>query len=424
MNKSKVYFCDMHATPDEPLPFKLKRLITTAGMGEIDFKDKYVAVKIHFGEPGNLAYLRPNYAKVVCDFIKERGGKPFVTDCNTLYVGGRKNGLDHLDSAYANGYNPFATGVHTIIADGIKGLNEVLVPVEGGEYVKEAKIGEAIMEADIVISVNHFKGHEMTGFGGAIKNLGMGCGSRAGKMEMHNAGKPYIFENACIGCGKCVKICAHDAPVITNKTARIDHDKCVGCGRCIAICPKDAVSVNWDESADILNCKIAEYAKAVVWNRPSFHINFIIDVSPFCDCHAENDIPIIPDVGMLASFDPIAIDTACAHLANEMPPMPGSLAFVEPPHHHGGEGCGHDEHHGENCGCGGRGEHKHGECSHGHGECGHHHGIHPHPHHPHHPHPARDHFKHVSPGTNWVSAMNHGEKLGLGTKEYELIKLK
>ncbi len=411
MENSKVYFCDMHATPEEPLPFKLRRLITTAGMGEIDFKDKYVAIKIHFGEPGNLAYLRPNYAKVVCDFIKERGGKPFVTDCNTLYVGGRKNGLDHLDSAYANGYNPFATGVHTIIADGIKGLNEVLVPVEGGEYVKEAKIGEAIMEADIVISVNHFKGHEMTGFGGAIKNLGMGCGSRAGKMEMHNAGKPYVYSNACIGCGKCLKICAHDAPIITNKIAKIDHDKCVGCGRCIAICPKDAVSVNWDESADILNCKIAEYAKAVVQNRPSFHINFIIDVSPCCDCHAENDIPIVPDVGMLASFDPIAIDTACAHLVNAQPALPDSVAFIAPPHHKHGEHCGCGHHHGE---------HKHGE------NCGC--GEHEHPHHPHHrPHhidPNHDHFKHIAPGTNWISAMNHGEKLGLGTKEYELIKLK
>ena len=122
-------------------------------------------------------------------------------------MGGRKNALDHLDSAYSNGYNPFQTGVHTIIADGLKGTDEEIVPING-EYVKEAKIGQAIMDADIIISLNHFKGHELTGFGGALKNLGMGCGSRAGKMEMHSAGKPVVEQDKCIGCGQCIKICA------------------------------------------------------------------------------------------------------------------------------------------------------------------------------------------------------------------------
>ena len=228
----------MHATAEANLLKKLERLMKKAGFESIDFKDKFVAVKLHFGEPGNLAFLRPNYARTVCDYVKRLGGRPFVTDCNTLYVGGRKNALDHLDSAYANGYNPFATGVHTIIADGIKGLDERLVPVEGGEYVKEAKIGSAIMDADIVISLSHFKGHEMAGFGGAIKNIGMGSGSRAGKMEMHSAGKPHVVTRLCIGCGKCRKICAHDAPVIKDGKASIDHLKCVGCGRCIGVCPK------------------------------------------------------------------------------------------------------------------------------------------------------------------------------------------
>ena len=192
MEKSKVYYCDMH-TGRMNLPEKLKYLMKKAGFENIDFEDKYTAVKIHFGEPGNLAYLRPNWAKVVCDYVKELDGKAFLTDCNTLYVGGRKNALDHLDSAYTNGYNPFQTGVHTIIADGLKGTDEALVPVNG-EYVKEAKIGQAIMDADIIISLNHFKGHELTGFGGALKNIGMGCGSRAGKMEMHSAGKPTKSE--------------------------------------------------------------------------------------------------------------------------------------------------------------------------------------------------------------------------------------
>ncbi len=347
------------------LPGKLVKLMKVAGFEKIDFDGKFVAVKLHFGEPGNLAFLRPNYAKAVCGYIKKLGGKPFVTDCNTLYVGGRKNALDHLDSAYGNGYNPFCTGVHTIIADGIKGTDERLVPVEGGEYVKEAKIGAAIMDADIVVSLNHFKGHELTGFGGAIKNLGMGCGSRAGKMEMHSAGKPRVQQSACIGCGQCRKICAHDAPSISGGKASIDTDKCVGCGRCIGVCPKDAIEPAFDEANDVLNRKMAEYAKAVVWGRPNFHINLVVDVSPFCDCHAENDTAIVPDVGMFASFDPVAIDRACADAVIKQPVSPGSI-LAERGHKHA------------------------------------------------------DHFSDVSPDTNWRTCLEHAEKIGLGSSEYEL----
>ena len=196
---SKVYWADFRADFRENLQQKLTRLMKTAGMGEIDFDNKYVAIKMHFGEPGNLAFLRPNWAKTVADFVKERGGKPFLTDCNTLYVGGRKNGLDHLDTAMLNGFNPMTTGCQVIIADGIKGNDEVEVPVEGGEYVKNAKIGRAVMDADVFISLTHFKGHESAGFGGTLKNIGMGCGSRAGKMEQHNAGKPHVVQKHCVG---------------------------------------------------------------------------------------------------------------------------------------------------------------------------------------------------------------------------------
>lgn len=364
---SKVYFTDFRATPRENLPQKLARLVKKAGMLDIDFEKKYTAIKIHFGEPGNLAYLRPNYSKVIVDLIKEQGGRVFLTDCNTLYVGRRKNGLDHMDAAYENGYNPFATGCHVVIADGIKGTDDVLVPIDG-DYVKEAKIGRAVMDADIVISLNHFKGHEATGFGGALKNLGMGCGSRAGKMEMHSAGKPYVKEKKCIGCGQCQKICAHSAITITDKKASIDHDKCVGCGRCIGICPMDAVKPAEDESNDILNCKIAEYALAVVKDRPNFHINLVCDVSPCCDCHGENDAPIVPNVGMFASFDPVALDIACADAVNKQPVLAGSALSEQPHIHH-------------------------------------------------------DHFKDTHPETNWMSGIDHAVKLGIGSKEYELIEI-
>jgi uncharacterized Fe-S center protein len=371
MEKSKVFFTDMRTRGGETLPNKLKRLIRKAGIGEIDFQDHYAAIKMHFGEPGNLAFLRPNYAKAVADVVKELGGKPFLTDCNTLYVGGRKNALDHLDSAYENGFSPLSTGCQILIADGLKGTDEALVPVRGGTYVKEAKIGQAVMDADIFISLTHFKGHECTGFGGALKNIGMGCGSRAGKMEQHSAGKPHVDQELCVGCGKCIKICAHDAPSVTDRKASIDHNKCVGCGRCIGVCPKDAVQPASDESNDILNRKIAEYSLAVCDGRPCFHISLVIDVSPQCDCHAENDAAIIPNVGMFASFDPVALDVACADAVNRQPAIANSQLGeqIDAHHHHG------------------------------------------------------DHFDAVGPDTNWRSCIEHAVKLGLGNAEYELIEI-
>lgn len=374
MSASKVYFTDMRAKNGDNLLNKLQRLIKTAGIGSIDFQDKYAAIKMHFGEPGNLAFLRPNYAKAVADVVKELGGKPFLTDCNTLYVGGRKNALDHLDSASLNGFNPMTTGCQVLIADGLKGTDEVLVPVKGGTYVKEAKIGRAVMDADVFISLSHFKGHEAAGFGGAIKNIGMGCGSRAGKMEMHSAGKPHVLPDLCVGCHMCAKICAHDAPQFTDNKAAIDHDKCVGCGRCIGVCPKDAIAAASDESNDILNCKMAEYTKAVIDGRPNFHISLVMDVSPYCDCHGENDAAIVPNVGMFASFDPVALDVACADAVNAQPVLSNSRLSEALTAHQ--EDCCHD------------------------------------------------HFHSIFPDTNWESAIEYGVQIGIGSKEYELVTVK
>lgn len=365
MAVSKVFFTDMRSCNGETMPHKLRRLIRAAGIGDIDFDGKFTAIKIHFGELGNLAFLRPNWARVVVDQVKELGGRPFLTDCNTLYVGSRKNALDHLDTAYVNGFSPFSTDCHVIIADGLKGTDETYVPVNG-EYVHEAKIGRAVMDADIIISLNHFKGHEGTGFGGALKNLGMGCGSRAGKMEMHSAGKPNVDQAACIGCGICRRNCAHDAITITNHKASIDHNKCVGCGRCIGACPKDATRPAEDESNDILNRKIAEYALAVVQGRPQFHISLVIDISPFCDCHADNDAPILPDVGMFASFDPVALDQACADACMKLAPIPNSRLTDNPK-------------------------------------------------------VSEDPFINNHPTTDWRSQLEQGEKIGLGQREYDLV---
>ena len=372
MEKSKVYFTDFRAKPGNNLLQKLEKLIKKAGIGNIDFQNKYVAIKIHFGEPGNLAYLRPNYAKVVADVVKELGGKPFLTDCNTLYVGGRKNALDHIDTAYLNGFTPFSTGCNVIIADGLKGTDEEYVNINQ-EYIKTAKIGKAIMDADIVISLSHFKGHEQTGFGGAIKNIGMGCGSRAGKMEMHSAGKPHVVHEKCRMCKQCIKICAHGAISYDEQgKANIDHTKCVGCGRCIGICNFDAIKSPNDEAVDILNKKMAEYAYAVVKDRQQFHISLICDVSPNCDCHSENDAPIVPNIGMLASFDMVALDKACADLVNAQTPFENS---------HLGEQIKKDVKESDNF-----------------------------------------HINH--PETHWESQIEHGEMIGLGTSKYEFIVIR
>lgn len=354
---------------------KLQKLVRQAGIETIDMKERYVAIKIHFGEPGNLSYLRPNFAKVIVDQVKSQGGKAFLTDCNTLYVGERKNALDHMDAAYVNGFSPFSTGCQIIIGDGLKGTDDVEVPVEGATYCKTAHIGRAIMDADVFISLAHFKGHEATGFGGALKNVGMGCGSRAGKMQQHNAGKPDVEKTACKSCGACMKICAHSAISFDeNRRAGIDHDKCVGCGRCIGACNFDAIYNENGSALDELNCKIAEYTKAVVDGRPAFYVNIVNQVSPQCDCHSENDAAIIPDVGMFASFDPIALDVACADACNKMPMIANSMLGDEMQK----EGA-HDFH---------------------------------------------DNFCNCAPTTNWRSCMEHGEKIGLGSQEYELITIR
>ena len=370
MTASRVYFTDFRCRGGDSQLAKLRRLLEKSDFSSIDFDGKFVAIKLHFGEFGNLSFLRANYAKVVADFIKERGGKPFLTDCNTLYVGSRKNALEHIDTAYLNGYSPFSTGCHILIGDGLKGSDDIEVPVVGGEYCKTARIGRAVMDADIFISLAHFKGHETTGFGGALKNIGMGCGSRAGKMAMHADGKPYVETELCVGCGACAKICAHNGPQIENKKCHIDQNNCVGCGRCIAVCPKDAIQPNLDASAKLLNCKIAEYAKAVVDGRPSYCINIVREVSPNCDCHPENDVPIVPDVGMFASCDPVAIDLACADAVNRQPVMAGS-AITDLGHEH---------------------------------DC--------------------DRFHAAHDNTHWQDFIEHGKKIGLGSDQYELITVR
>lgn len=374
MEKSKVYFTDFRTRVGVSLTEKLQRLIKKAGITDIDMDGKFVAIKMHFGELGNLSYLRPNYAKAVADVVKECGGKPFLTDCNTLYPGSRKNALEHLDCANINGFNTITTGCQIIIGDGLRGTDDITVPVRNGEYCKEAYIGRAVMDADIFISLTHFKGHESTGFGGAIKNIGMGCGSRAGKMHQHNSGKPIVHDDLCRGCRRCAKECGSDAITYENGKAVINQDICKGCGRCIGDCAFDAIeNQNWNAN-EILGRKMAEYSQAVCDGRPTFHISLVRDISPNCDCHGENDAPILPDVGIFASFDPVALDQACVDACLHATPMPNSQLSdnLADPHWH------------------------------------HHH----------------DNFLDSNPNVRWKETLEHAEKIGLGTREYELIQMK
>lgn len=382
MEKAKVYYSDFRTEAfGDGLPTKLKKLIKAAGIGEIDMDGKFVAIKMHFGELGNISYLRPNYARAVVDVVKELGGKPFLTDCNTMYPGSRKNALEHLWCAWENGFTPLTVDCPILIGDGLKGTDDVAVPVAGGEYVKEARIGRAVMDADVFISLTHFKGHELTGFGGTIKNIGMGCGSRAGKKEQHSSGKPYIKAKRCRGCRRCERECANDAMKFDADTKKmtVDPENCVGCGRCLGSCNFDAIAFKNDQANDLLNRRMAEYAKAVVDGRPAFHISLIVDVSPHCDCHGENDAPILPDLGMFASFDPLALDQACVDACLKAEPLPGSklsdnLAKAA------AEGC--------------------------------------------HDHLEKDHFTNTTPESEWRSCLEHAEKIGLGTRDYEIIVVK
>ncbi len=375
MEKAKVFFTDFRTLPGVSQGVKLQKLCRAADIGSIDLKDKFVAIKMHFGELGNYSFLRPNYVKAVADLIRELGGRPFLTDCNTLYPGSRKNAIDHLTNAELNGFNSVTTGCHVIIADGLRGTDDIEIPVPNGEYCQTALVGHALVDADVLVSLTHFKGHEMVGFGGAIKNIGMGGGSRAGKMHQHNDGKPQVDPELCRGCRRCARECGSDAIRYENdRKAFIDPDLCKGCGRCIGACAFDAIENDNADAPQMLGRKMAEYTAAILNGRPNFHISLIMDVSPYCDCHGENDAPIIPDIGMLASFDPVALDQACVDLCAKAEPFRNSQL----------------------------GDHMASA----------------------HFHDLGDMWRNNNPHVSWKETLEHAEKLGVGSREYELVVMK
>jgi uncharacterized Fe-S center protein len=366
---AEVYFADMRAGMRENLHTKLERLTDKAGLSSMIQPGSLVAIKMHFGEKGGHAYIRPTFVRRIVDQVKGLGGKPFLTDSSTLYPGERKEAVSSLTCAIENGFAYAVVNAPLIMSDGLRGHSACRVAIPG-EILSEVDIGLEIIEADALIVLSHFKCHELAGFGGAIKNLGMGCASREGKLEQHSTVAPIISEKHCTSCGACLKACAHDAIDLSTGKAVLDENLCVGCGRCITVCEPQAIRIQWNEESTLVMKKMAEYALGAIAGKGKqlLFVNFITQVSPACDCYGHTDAPIVADLGILASTDPIALDQACADLVNQARGLPNTVMKT-----------GHE--------------------------------------------PGEDKFRSIYPQIDWEVQLEHGEKVGLGRRAYELVRL-
>lgn len=369
MGKSKVYFADLRAGIKRNLLDKLDALLARVEVKDRFSKGQLIAIKLHFGEKGNTSYIRPNFVRRVVDRVKEAGARPFLTDANTLYVGQRGESVSHLITAIENGFDYSVAGAPLIIADGLRGESAKNVKISG-ELFQEVSIGSEIVASDGMVVMTHFKCHEMTGFGGAVKNVGMGCASREGKLAQHSNVAPVVDQSNCTGCGTCYKWCPAGAIIVEGKKASIDAKICIGCGKCIIVCPEKTIHIQWDETTTRLQEKMAEYAFGALKGKEgrAVFINFITQVSPSCDCYGHTDAPIVPDIGILASDDPVAIDQASADLVNRQEGFRDTALA-----------SGHE--------------------------------------------PGGDKFRGVHPEVDWEVQLVHAEKMGLGSREYELIKV-
>lgn len=312
---STVYMTGMHSrSQDNNKLAKINRLCDAINLKKIIKKDDLCAVKIHFGEYGNDTHIKPVFARCVIDKIRKAGGNPFLTDSTTLYSGMRHNAVDHMNVAYMHGFSPATVNAPIIIADGLFGKNDVAVRINK-KHFEEVFIADAIRNAPSMIVMSHFKGHEMAGFGGAIKNLAMGGGSVRGKREQHGT-HVQIEDAKCVGCGRCVKVCPQKALYMEDQKSHLDVSKCIGCFECITVCPSKAISIDWTTEIIPFMERMTEYAYGVVKGREKRigYINFVVNVTPDCDCVSWSDAFLVPDIGILASTDPVALDQACYDL--------------------------------------------------------------------------------------------------------------
>jgi len=366
---SKVYYTDMKAKDkDSNLINKLSKLFNEAGFDKLIEEDELFGIKLHFGEEGNTGFIRPVFIRRLVEEIKKAQGKPFLTDANTLYSGTRSNTVDHLNTAIANGFGYSTVQAPLVIADGLKGKNYREIEINQ-KHFEQVRIGSEIYSADGMFGIAHFKGHELTGFGGAIKNVGMGLGSRSGKQMMHATVSPEVVDEECVACGKCSEWCPADAFVIGD-VSQLDSEKCIGCGECMVTCPTDAITVQWDDAPVAVQERMAEYTLGILKDKKDKvgFINFVMDISPLCDCCGWSDRPIVDDIGILASKDPVAIDQASADLVNEQLGRKNSALQKNFK-------------------------------------------------------PGEDKFRGVHPNVDWTAQLAHGERIGLGSRDYELIKI-
>lgn len=298
-----------------------ERLFDAAGFDKRIADGDLVAVKLHFGERGNTAFVSPIYVRRIVDKIKACGGKPFLTDSNTLYRGSRGNAVDHITTAIENGFGYSTVGAPIVIADGMNGKEYVEVRIDGRHF-ETVKIGAAAIRADAVIAVTHFKGHEATSFGGVMKNIGMGFGSRGGKQMMHADFRPEVDPDKCTACGDCAQWCPVDA-IAVDTVAVTDHGICIGCGECVVTCPYSAIAVDWGTDAGTMQEKMAEYVRGALDGKEgkTGFFNFLLNITPDCDCWHFSGAPFVPDIGILASTDPVALEQASLDLVNEAPAL-------------------------------------------------------------------------------------------------------
>jgi uncharacterized protein len=369
MSTSQVFYADMRASTKENIPDKLERLLERLQLESAVTARSLAAVKLHFGEKGNTAFIRPLLIRRIVDHLKSLGARPFLTDSNTLYSGTRGDSVAHLTTAVENGFAYSVVNAPLIIADGLRGASAAEVEINQ-ETIQKAYIGREIAEADALISVAHFKGHELSGFGGTIKNLGMGCASRRGKMAQHADLSPKIKAKKCIGCGECVSHCAQSAISLEDGKAVIDPEFCVGCGECLLVCPNEAVSIRWNTDVPRFQKKMAEYTLAVLKNKAgrAAFVNVLTQISPACDCLGHSDAPIVQDLGFMASKDPVAIDQASIDLVNAQPGLDHSCLTE--------------------------------------GKT-----------------PGEDKFRSIYPQIDWTIQLQHAERIGLGSRSYDLIRI-
>ena len=333
--KSPVYFASLRAYSDqECTTAKVRRLFDCAGFAKTIAPHDKTALKLHFGEMGNDGFISPVYVRQLVEKVRECGALPFLTDTNTLYLGSRSNAVDHITTAILHGFDFAVTGAPVIIADGLMGRNVAHVTIDK-KHFKTVSIAGDIAAADSLIVLSHFKGHIVAGFGGAIKNLAMGCAPPVGKREQHNA-RPFSIREKCTGCATCMKVCPKSAISIVAKKSVINRDLCIGCFECMHACPEHAIDIDWETEIPVFVERMVEYACGAVMGKEkkTGYMNFLIRITPDCDCFPFSDAPMVPDIGILASRDPVAIDAASFDLVNQQQGYADSLLTT---HHHKGE---------------------------------------------------------------------------------------